>query len=290
MNTAINSSNVVNFEAARVNASTKRPRPIIRRATEEDLAWEPQAIELHSVVDGVNVRAGEAFAIVRPGMERWPLGVVSDHYQVTGHRATAEAITSFCADAVTPAGAIIVGHGYHVAHSYTVKHMRADEVAGAPVSSRLVVTSSHTGGESLRACMVVYVGKDAIGCVVSSRALHVADQPGRWTADVEAMVEKAILVQDALVDLLKAASERVLDDADRSFFKSRKMVIKKDAVSALDAVRSWMRGTTKKVTFGVWSRRLDDVAIRALVVLLGKDVHGRAIDQAMGYQRPNYAR
>lgn len=284
MNTA-SVTNVTSIEAARINASTKRPRPIIRRATPEDLAWEPETIELHAVVNGANVRAGESYAIVRPGMERWPLGIVSDHYRVTGHRQTAESIKNFCADAVTPAGAIIAGHGYAVAHSYTVKDSRAVDVCGIPLSCRLVVASSHTGGEALRASMVAYVGKDAIGAVVHARALHVASQPSQWHGEVDAMVEKAILVQGVLADLLKAANERVLTDADRSFFKGRKMVIKKTARTALDAVRSWMRGHTVKMTYQVWTRRLDDDAIRALVVLLGRDVHGVALDDAMGYLR-----
>lgn len=272
---------------------TKRPRPIVRRATEEDLAWDPIAVEQFTVVDGQNVRSGESYAIVRPGMERWPLGHVSDHYIVTSHRATAAAIKEFCADVATFSGAIVAGHGYHVAHSYEIRMARVEDVAGAPVRPRLIISSSHTGGESLRAAMVVYIGKDALGAVVRSKALHVAGQPSSWTNSVEAMVEKAICVQDALVDLLKAADAHELTDEDRAFFKGRKMVIKKDARTALDAVRSWTRGTTKKITWGVWERRLDDAAICALLALLarhGNAKHGAWIDGALGYSRPVYAR
>lgn len=284
-------SNAASHPAAAVRAlvPSRRPRPIIRRAEPADLAWDPVAIEQFTVVDGENVRSGESYAIVRPGLERWPLGHVSDHYRVTPHRATAAAIASFCAESVTPAGAIIVGHGYHVAHSYEVRHMQAAEVAGVPLVCRLVVASSHTGGEAVRASMVVYVGRDAVGSIVRSRALHVASQPERWQADVDGMIEKAILVQDALADLLRAAAARELTDADRSFFKARKMVVKKSARTAFDAVRSWTRGNTRQMTYGVWERRLDDEAVRALVVLLGRDVHGVAIDDAMGWARRDAA-
>lgn len=260
----------------------KRPRPIIRRATDADLDWTPEAREQFTVVDGENVRSGESFAIVRPGLERWPLGHVSDHYKVVAHRATAAAIAVFCSDSVTPEGSMIVGHGYHVAHSYRVRHMQAATVAGLDVSSRLVVVNSHTGGDSLRASIVLYIGRDAIGAVARTKALHVATQPSRWQQDVDALIEKAILVQDALLDLLAAASERVLEEADLAFFKRRGMVIKKGARTALDAVRSWTRGKTQTMTWGVWERRLDDDAVRALVALLGAEKFGGALDDAMG--------
>lgn len=284
-------SNVVSISSwsvAKLNASAKRPRPILRRASEEDLAWDPVALEQHVVVDGQNVRSGESYAICRPGHERWPLGHVSDHYRPVSHRLTAEAIKTFCAGSVAFAGALIFGHGYHVAHSYDVRHMQAGSVAGAPVIARLVVASSHTGGESLKAAMVVYVGRDAIGAVVRSKALHVAGQPERWQGDVDGMIEKAILVQDVLIDLLRAASERVLDDADKAFFARKKMNIKDDARTALDAVRSWTRGRNKAMSWGTWSRRLDDEAIRALVGLLGRSF-GEALDAAFG-TIANYSR
>ena len=52
----------------------KRPRPYMRSVDPTDIAWEPKPLPLYTTVGGETVRAGEAFAIVREGLERWPLG------------------------------------------------------------------------------------------------------------------------------------------------------------------------------------------------------------------------
>lgn len=300
MNTA-SASNVLPLPSVQLRNGgwAKRPVPYVRKLAEGE-AWDPVATPLYSLVDGQPVRAGTAFAITRPGMERWPLGVASDHFRVVPWQSTRDAIVQFCAGAVRPVGTRVAGHGYHVMQAFAVEHLQTRRVEahgersaadytveGAAVTARLVVVNSYTGGDALRAAMVVYVGDHPIGSVVSTRAMHVASQPEHWQGQVDAMIETAILAEDAILDLLKAAAKRELDDADRAFFKGRGMSIKDDAATVLQAVFSWHKGRTKEATFGVWERRLDDEAVVALVVLLGRDVHGAALDDALGLTRRN---
>ncbi len=277
----------------------RRPMPVMRVATYEDVAWDPVVLPCYLrplediggvQVEGQNVRAGEEFCIVRPGYERWPLGRVSDHYRIASHNDTAEQVKNFCAHAVTPRSRLIAGHGYAVVHGYDVRHLKAAEVEGAPVTSRLMIVSDHSGSGAIVASIVLYVGSDAIGSMSSTRGLHVSSHPEGWQQRVDGLIEMSLLVQDALLDLLRAAAARKLTDEDRAFFKKRGMRISKDDETALDACRSWLRGRSKKsITYGVWARRLDDAAIRSLVVLLGRDKYGKALDDAMNSEDPTYA-
>lgn len=278
-------------EAVRPLIPSKRPRPVVNRIrNERELAWTPGAHPLYSVIDGANVRAGESFAVVRPGWERWPLGIVSDHYRVVDHNVTRRQILEGAGDRVTRVtlgAAVQAGHGYHVAHAYEIRHMEAASVDGAPVKSRLIVAHDHTGAGALRAAMVVYVGPDPMGAVVRARAMHVATQPAMWAAEIDSMIEKSILVQDALLDLLRAAKARELTDTDREWIASKGIVSKKgkSAATLFDAMQSWFAGNvsaSKMMTWGVWERRLDDEAIRVMCELLGLARYGTPIDDALG--------
>ena len=263
---------------------SKRPRPIIRgvRVGSNALDWEPEAKPLYTIIDGQTVRAGESFAVTRPGWERWPLGIASDHYKVTSHNTTKRTILEGSSDLVTLRGALQAGHGYHVAHQYEVRHMQASSVEGVPLMCKLIVAHDHTGKGALRAAMVVYLGNEAMGAVVRARALHVAFQPSLWAGEIEAMIEKSILVQDSLIDLLTAASKHKLTDDDRTLISRRKMVIKdvEQAPTLLDAMRRWHQGPTvsSKMTWGVWERRLDDEAIITMALILGRIQYGRPLD------------
>lgn len=292
---------------APISVPSKRPFPVVRVVKDDaELAWEPEAMPLFSCADVSNlengttdgpslaplVRAGEAFAIVRPGWERWPLGIASDHYKVTSHVRGNAAILSACTDTIEPNGRVMAGHGYHVAYGYFVRHLQAASVDGARLMSKLIVAHDHTGMGALRAAMVLYLGgdergrgADAIGAIVRSRGLHVASQPQIWQGNVDAMIERAILAQDAVIDLLRAASVRELAKEDREFFKRRGIVVRDSAVTALDAIKAYHRGYTRNTSWGVWERRLSDDAIRAVVVLLGASTYGAAIDAAMGTDR-----
>jgi hypothetical protein len=265
---------------------SKRPRPVVKTVSAEELDWDPVAIPLFSVVEGVSVRVGESYAVVRPGMERWPLGIATDHYRVVSHRATAAAIAEAGQGQVRLASHVISGHGYHVAYTYEVEHLRStDLVGGQAVASNMVVVHDHTAKGSLRASMVVSVGSVSLGSVVSARALHVSTNPEIWQGEIDAMIERSILAQDALLDLLRAADAHVLTDADREFFAGRGMTIDKSATTALEAVQSWHTGRSRTVTWGIWERRLWDDGIVALCNLLGRATFGAALDNALGGRR-----
>lgn len=269
---------------------SKRPRPIVRKVTNESqLAWTPVALETYTVVDGQNVRAGESFAVVRPEWERWPLGIVSDHYKVIDHNATRRAILEGAGDRVTLSGAIVAGHGYHVAHSFEIKHLQADTFEDAPVKSRLVVAHDHTGIGALRAAMVVYVGDEPLGALIRARAMHVARQPASWSGEIDGMIEKSIIAQDLLLDIIKAAKERKLADVDHEWLVDQGIKSKKGkkAENLLDAVKCWFEGnvTAKKMTWGVWERRLDDFALRVMIEMLGLAKFGTPLDTVLGGKR-----
>lgn len=250
--------------------------------------WNPVVLPDFVLVGEEWVRAGTADSICRPGMERWPLGHVSSRYRLASHLATVASIGEFCGDLVRPSARLICGHGYRVVHGYDVRHQKAAEVAGNPVRSRLMIVNGHTGNDALRASVVAYVGDCAIGSISSSRGLHVSSNAAAWHQDVNALIERALWSQDALLDLLRAADERAMSDADRKFFADRDMIVAKDDGTALRACMSWIRGRTKKVSWGTWERRLDDEAIRALVVLLGRNTFGKALDDAMTPGSKNY--
>lgn len=285
------SDNVVHLRRAQPE---KRPYPWMRAASAEDVNWDPIALPNWvfpiDTVGGVEIelqriRSGESFAVCRPGHERWPLGQVSDHYRVVSHRATAAAIKEFCSHAVTPRARLIVGHGYAIVHGYDVKHMAAASVARQPVAHRLMIVSDHSGSAKMQASIVLYVGDHAIGSIACVRGGHVASQPDRWQGEVDGMIEQSLLVQDAVIDLLRAAEAAELTDDDRKFFAARGMKPSETDRTALDACRSWIRGRTKKITWNVWQRRMTDESIRALVVFLGREVYGKALDAAMGYPK-----
>lgn len=278
--------------------SEKRPRPYVVEASAEDLAWDPEARPLHTFLpenestDGAadeTCRAGELFAIVRPGMARWPLshGAPSKYYRVYSHNRVHASTMAACSGQVTLRRSLIVGQGTHVIHEYDVAHLDSHTIDGAPVTSRLAITVPHTGKAKLRANIVVYIGKDAIGSCVGAKAAHRANNPELWQGEVDAMIERTILLQDALVELLRAASERVLTDMDRKWFRKRGQIVKKSARTALDAMRAWhgvdSRGRARP-TWGIWSRRLDDGAIVSLCRLLGGK-HGETLDAIVGGKR-----
>lgn len=264
----------------------KRPFPWMHKVKcAADIEWEPTAVELSYTRNGETIRAGESFGIVRPDHD-FSLGIATDHYKVTSHNATRHAIMSFCSDLVTPNGIVVSGHGYQVVHGYWVRHekARAASVEGIEVASKLVVVNDHTGKGSLLSSLVTYVGNEAIGSLVRDRALHVSDQPERWHSNVQGMIETAMLVQDALLDLLSAAEKRILTEEDRKVLADHGIKSEENSsTTALDAIRVYNRGRVKaRMSWGVYARRLQDTGILALCHLLGRVKFGRPIDEVLG--------
>ena len=265
------------------SANSKRPRPFVTEVTDEELAWDPVAVpqfigtpEAHAAastgdaeaddlnLNGEVTRAGDSYAVVRPGHCRWPLGHVSDVYKPTGHRGTVKMVTEACKETVRPfKKALMSGHGYRVAHQFHVIGEDKGDLHGLPVTSRLTVVHDHTGLHALRARMVVFVGDDTLGSFVGARAIHVAKNPEKWRLEVEAMVEKSMKAQDALVTLLKAADTHVLTEADKGLLVALKVPPPGGtwAGTLLDSCVKYFKGHNADMTWGVWERRLDDDAI-----------------------------
>jgi len=278
-----------------VNPSTKskRPRPIVTAVDVDgpELAWEPVCLEQFTFPadgDGHEVRSGDSFAVVRPGEERWPLGHVSDVYKPTGHRGTVKMVTEACKETVQPfKKALMSGHGYRVAHDFHVVTEGVDnDLHGLPVTSRLSIVHDHTGLNALRARMVVYIGNNTLGSIVGSRAIHVANNPEKWRLEVEAMVERSKKAQTALMSLLQAADKHVLTEADKTLLVALK-VAPPTAFNGtlLDSVVTYFKPKGGDLTWGVWERRLDDDAIRAMVAVLGAKQFGVPMDLALGGKR-----
>jgi hypothetical protein len=267
--------------------STKRPLPYMRTVTREspECDWAPECIELFSVIGGVAVRAGEAFAIVRPGSERWPLGIASDHYKTTDHCAFDARLLNECAASIEPGKVLVSGHGYRVVYDYTIKHMSSQTVGKHTVSTRLVIAHDHTGKGSMQAAMCLYLDNHAIGAIVSTSAMHVAAQPGIWEANIEGMIESAIVAQDAMIDLLTAAESRILDSKDRDMLAKKGLKNPEGCRTALQALVAHHKGYANgKITWGVWERSMSDDAIRAILSILPPDI-GQALDTSLRSRR-----
>lgn len=276
------------------SSNSKRPRPIVTAVDVDgpELAWEPQCLEQFTFPadgDGHEVRSGDSFAVVRPGEERWPLGHVSDVYKPTGHRGTCAMVAEACKDTVKPfKKALMSGHGYRVAHQFHILSEGADgDLHGIPVTSRLTVVHDHTGLHALRARMVVYIGNDTLGSFVGARAIHVANNPEKWRVEVEAMVEKSMHAQDALMSILKAADLHVLTEGDKALLTSLKVPPPAGewAGTLLDSCVKYFKARGADTTWGVWERRLDDDAIRAMVAVLGAKKFGVPLDMSLGGKR-----
>jgi hypothetical protein len=274
------------------SGKSKRPRPIVTAVDVdgEELAWEPESREQFTFLNNdTPVRAGDSFAVVRPGHERWPLGHVSDVYKPTGHRDTVRMVKEACSESVSPfQKALMSGHGYRVAHQFHVLDPAAtNDLHGLEVTSRLTVVHDHTGLHALKARMVVYVGSDSLGSIVGLRAIHVANNPEKWKVEVEMMVAKSIKAQGALMKLLKAADKHALTEADKA-------LITAEGVNPpggewpgtlLDSMVKYHKGHNTEMTWGVWERRLEDHAIKTMVKVLGTATFGRALDEALSGKR-----
>lgn len=276
----------------------KRPRPYVLEHSQDDLNWDPKPLAQYTFPNeefdpegGEAERSGDSFAIVRPGMERWPLGHVSDVYRPSSHRHTVDMLLTGVGDAVEPYGQpLMSGHGYRVVHIFSVKNESSTQIHGLPVTSRLTVVHDHTGLHALKARMCVYVGNNALGSIVGARAIHVAENPERWRVEVQQMIDRSKSAQEALITLLDAASNHILTDADRTLLTA--LGVKPSGKNSwqatlLDSMVSYHRGAakTKEITWGVWERRLTDDAILAMVKLLGRKKYGTLLDAALGGKR-----
>lgn len=281
-------------------AAARKPRQTVRRASTEDLAWDPEAMPLFTLSPDETsiIRAGAEFSILNPNVRRHPTGRATDYYRVYSHRKALEQTVAGCSESVSHRHSLIVGQGTRIVHDFDVRHLGASTVLDkhgreSLVTSRLTLVVPHTGREALSAHMTVYVDGMAFGSLIGATAPHVSSNPNRWQGEVDAMIERSIIVQDALLDLVRAAANRDLVDEDRKWLRRRGIVIKNSARTALAAMQEWHgvdRAGRAAPTWGVWSRRLDSAAIDTLCELLGRATYGKAIDDAMGLSRPRFGK
>lgn len=279
----------------------KRIRPVMKRVERDspDLNWAPVAVPLYSFVsssaeseaqaigaaietpgplslDSVAVRAGESFALVRRGFERHPFGICSDHYDCSDHVKIDASIREGCGQAITPHAVMMAGHGYQVAYGYSLKHLQATRIIEGnlirSLSTGLIISHDHTGKGALRASMCLYLDRKAIGSIVYTTAMHVGAQPAIWQANIEAMIETALIAQDAIVETITLASKRSLTEEDREFLKGKGLRCPESVTTALGALVEHHEGRNQTMTWGVWERRMLDSGFRAVLALIGNDV------------------
>lgn len=272
--------------------NSKRPTPHIRtvKRGDADLEWEPQVCDLFTLSESAPVRAGCAVAVVRPGWERWPLAISSERYKPTSHVST-DAMILGSGAGVRPNGIIMAGQGTHVAYGYFIEHLRASELdTQTVVSTKMIVSHDHTAKGKARASMVLYVtykeGSEQhsvpVGTLVSCGAMHAGNQVTIWQGMIEGLIEAAVVSQDAVLDLLRAAKARELSDEDRKLLRERGMKLPttgEQPKTLFDAMVKHHAGRNGKPTWNVWARRLGDEAFRAAISLLGV-AYGNAIDEA----------
>lgn len=298
---------------------------------ETGINWKPRLLPLFSfphmpqadiAARGSDaVQAGNAVAIVRPGYEGAPLGIATDMYRPVDHHETVGEVAESTKGRATLEGAIIDGHGYHVVHAFKLETPMpekvteladahdvilaiADEpptVRGLPLISRLTLVHDHTGGGSLRASVVCYLGKEiVVGSACFTRRIHVGTgkrnvgvgSKATWLAVVDKMLDTAILQQTAIATLLTKAAETPMTEAAAAEFEARGVFVERERVSAdekkaaaergepepvgaiveataLDVVIAYHKPRKGRPSWGVWSRRLEGDALTALEAITG---------------------
>jgi len=283
-----------------------RVRSIVRDADPSELEWDPELVQLLSApidgedeetneddVDGHAV-AGGMHAIVRRGFRRDPFGVVGTsktQYVPVSHRRTIENIKAACGDVVTQDGpARIDGVGAHVVHHFNITHLAGAEVCGVTVGSKLTVVHDNTGSGSTGSSLQVTIDGLPCGTIYRSRGVHVASAPERWQGTVSAHVERAVLAQDALRDIVQALAGMAWTKAWDAFFAKHGMRVmlriednNYGEYSMLDAVRRWHQPTTGDMSWSRFARSLEDDMLRMVCRILPAS-YGNNLDAALGYR------
>lgn len=285
-----------------------RVRSIVRDAEPEELEWDPELVQLLSapidakdeelnpddIVAGYAI-AGGMHAIVRRGYRRDPFGIVGHsktQYVPVSHRRTIANIKAACGDVVTQDGpARIDGVGAHVVHHFAINHLAGTEVCGVTVGSKLTVVHDNTGSGATGSSLQVTIDGLPCGTIYRSRGVHVASAPERWQGTVSAHVERAILAQDALRDIVEALAGMVWTKDWDAFFAQRNMRVmlriengNYGEYSMLDAVRRWHQPTTGDMSWSRFERSLEDDMLRTVCLILPASF-GNNLDAALGYRQ-----
>lgn len=267
---------------------------------ETSLDWSPKTLPLFSFPwqsphNLLPVAAGSAIAIVREGYEAHPLGIATDMYRPVQHQATAADVAASTQARCEFDGALIDGHGFHTVHGWKLHTDVSETVRDLPLVSKLTLVHDHTGSGSLRASVVSYLGdKIVVGSRNFTRRIHVGNgdrdvgvgSRERWTSVViDAMLETANLQQAVLAAILRKADETPMTDEHAKVFEAHGVAIERSRVSeadkqrgekpmivaptALDVVIDHHKQRKGRLSWGVWSRRLEGGAIVALETITG---------------------
>jgi hypothetical protein len=265
---------------------------------EASLAWMPRLLPLFSFPWEENetrhVQAGSAMAIVRSGYEGSPLGIVTSTYRPVNHAETAADIAESTQGRCTPEGALIDGHGYHVAHAFRLNTLVSEMVGALPLVSRLTLVHDHTGKGALRASIVCYLGSDVVlGSRNFTRRIHVGTgsrdvgigSRGRWSDVIDAMLETASLQQGTLAATLRKAAETPMTEQHAAVFERAGVEVERTKVTseeqergikpsivpatALDVVIAHHKQHKGRLSWGVWSKRLEGGALGCLETITG---------------------
>jgi hypothetical protein len=283
-------------------------RSVVRELTtgETSLDWTPRILPLFSFPfdaphGEVPVPAGSAVAIVRDGYAATPLGIATDMYRPVSHQATVVSVAESTMGKCSLEGALIDGHGYHVVHAFRVNTLVSEMIGDLPMISRMTIVHDHTGMGSLRASVVCYLGRDVvIGSRNFTRRIHVGrgaqdvgvDSGANWTGVIDAMLETAALQQGFLAETLRVAAQIKMTEEHAIIFERAGVHIERTKVSDQDKARAAARGESMPVpqivpataldvviahhkqrsgrlSWGVWSRRLEGSALGCLETITG---------------------
>jgi hypothetical protein len=266
---------------------------------ETSLDWTPTLIPAFLPLGDTFVRSANDMAIVRPGYEEDRLGMATDMYRIVDRRETVRDVEQSTFGKCTREGATLDGHGYHVADSFrldtlattTISTMTGEDL---PIVNRLLLVHDNTGKGSVQASVTCYLGNEiVIGSKNFVTKLHVGTGArdrgvgtrSNWVGVIDAMLELAMVQQDSLAECLrKGAACKMTEETAEVFARhgvnvERVKLTKEETEAgkvapivpktALDVVIAHHKTRRGQLSWGVWSRRLEGIALSALLEITG---------------------
>jgi len=261
---------------------------------ETSLDWTPTLIPAFLPLGDTFVRSANDMAIVRPGYEEDRLGMATDMYRIVDRRETVRDVEQSTFGKCSREGATLDGHGYHVADSFRLDTLATMTVNDLPIVNRLLLVHDNTGKGSVQASVTCYLGNEiVIGSKNFVRKLHVGTgardmgvgSRSRWVGVIDAMLELAMVQQDSLAECLrKGAACKMTEETAEVFARhgvnvERVKLTKEETEAgkvapivpktALDVVIAHHKTRRGQLSWGVWSRRLEGIALSALLEITG---------------------
>lgn len=284
---------------------------MMRQATSDNSEfgtdWAPELLPLkveHPEVPGLYLdqqspSEGLYSAIIRPGYEGHPLGVVvgtgNMSYTLLNHREDT-AMVAGCGADVKHAGAVIDGHGFRIINRFRVSHTESEvTLSGTKLALRdfLLLSHNHTGDGSVQMALVTYLGTACLGARIAVRKIHksagtdangvkltgngrgVGGKSG-WGDIVGSILNDSLFLQDYILEAVRRAAETPVSDEHAAtlnkWFDKTYRVPEDRAKREMNVLRQvcayheTQRGPMK---WGVWSRRMQADGILGMFECLG---------------------